>query len=222
VNHKELTRRRDRDEATARQRFTHDVRHHRLAIKQDDGLHRHLKYRKHGPHRWLHWFELVTWPGSLAIRGDMGSYQFSRIDDMFEFFRRRDGGINPSYWAEKLDTIDKHGPVMAFDTSHARAVLADQVEDWPSDAKREAFDEIGRVLDDHCDQHGQAFREACERFEYVDARDYTDPKKHTFSDVWEWGSAQVYTYRFLWCLRAIVWGIAQYDKAKAAPATVTP
>ena len=35
----------------------------------------------------------------------------------------------------------------------------------------------------------------------------------TFSDSWEI-KAQPYTYHFLWCLHAIVWGIQQYDAMK--------
>jgi hypothetical protein len=37
----------------------------------------------------------------------------------------------------------------------------------------------------------------------------------TFEDVWEW-SFKDYDWWFLWACRAIVWGIQQYDAAKAA------
>lgn len=198
-----------------------------MTAKNDSGVHRHLVFRSIGRHPCLHWFELVTWPGSLAINGDMGTYQFSRIVDMFEFFRRPGGGINPSYWSEKLDSVDRQGAVRMFDRAAARAKLAEEVAEWSPDAKREAFSEIGAAIDDS-DADGQRFREACERFEFNDpgsvARGDDDwgewpPRKYEFVDVWEWGTGSVYTPRFLWCLRAIVWGIAQYDAAKQ-PAAV--
>jgi hypothetical protein len=38
------------------------------------------------------------------VRGDYGeAYTFSRERDMFPFFRTRRGGINPHYWAQKID-----------------------------------------------------------------------------------------------------------------------
>lgn len=219
MNRRELSRRRDRDHAEARAKFAHDVRYHRMRVLNDTGVHRHLKFRS--PRSGVHWFELITWPGSLTVGGDMGSYTFSRLTDMFEFFRRSDGGINPQYWAEKLDAVDKNGKVHDFDRSHARALLADMVEDWSPAAKAEVFSDVGRELDD-CGMDTSRFLQACERFEFTDYEEYP-PKKYKFHDVWEWcEGSEIYTYRFLWCLRAIVWGIAQYDKAKAATATVAP
>lgn len=85
----------------AAQRFPKDVADHELTILRDDGLYRHLRCAQ--PGTGSYWFEIVTWPGALAIRGDAGDgYLFSRIDDMLEFFRRPDQRINPQYWAEKL------------------------------------------------------------------------------------------------------------------------
>lgn len=71
--------------------------HHRMHILHEDGLYRHLRFRK--PDRGEYWFDLVTWPGHLTITGDMGTYTFARVTDMFEFFT---GYINTGYWAEKL------------------------------------------------------------------------------------------------------------------------
>lgn len=82
-------------------RFRQDTANHELKILHDDGLHRHLLLRN--PRSSEYWFEIVTWPGSLTIRGDVGDgYTFSRERDMFPFFRNEYGGINPHYWAEKL------------------------------------------------------------------------------------------------------------------------
>lgn len=48
--------------------FTHDVTNHRMSGKLDHGLHRYLVFEQR-EHSWNNRFELVTWPGKLAING---------------------------------------------------------------------------------------------------------------------------------------------------------
>ncbi|MEV0382306.1 hypothetical protein [Nonomuraea sp. NPDC050643] len=84
--------------------FARDTAGHEMTVLLDQGLHRHLRFQK--PKSGNCWFEIVTWPGSLAIRGDIdGGYIFTRTTDMFEFFRRsgHNDTINPGYWAEKTE-----------------------------------------------------------------------------------------------------------------------
>ncbi|AEM82322.1 hypothetical protein [Streptomyces violaceusniger] len=47
---------------------------------------------------------MVTWPGVLTLRGGLGCWSFTRVEDMFEFFRpsRNVTRVNPTYWAQKL------------------------------------------------------------------------------------------------------------------------
>ena len=68
---------------------------------------RHLLFRQ--PNSGNMWFEIITWPDSLMIRGDMGSWSFSRVQDMFTFFRSDQLKINPSYWTEKIDSESRFG-----------------------------------------------------------------------------------------------------------------
>ena len=55
----------------------------------------------------------------------MGTWVFSRTEDMFSFFRvhqdRPGYGINPSYWAEKVIARDRHSATDEYD----RAVAGD-------------------------------------------------------------------------------------------------
>src|SRR5690348_12248442 len=78
--------------------FADNTAEHELTILHGDGLYRHIRMQK--PGTGMYHYDLVTWPGYLAISGDLDSYVFSRVRDMFTFFRGR--GINPSYWAEKV------------------------------------------------------------------------------------------------------------------------
>ena len=86
--------------------FRSDTKDHELTILHDDGLYRHLRFRR--PETGMYWFDLITWPGALAVVGDFGTgYTFRRIDDMFEFFRESGYSnsrsiIHPHYWSEKI------------------------------------------------------------------------------------------------------------------------
>jgi hypothetical protein len=90
--------------------FLKDVTRHELTIIRDDGIHRHLRMKIPGSGSM--YFDIVTYPHFLVYSGDMGCYVFSRIDDMFEFFRsglREEGKllINEGYWSEKLEATDR-------------------------------------------------------------------------------------------------------------------
>jgi hypothetical protein len=85
-------------------RFARDTASHRMIVLHEDGLYRHLRFTANPRGYGEYWFDLITWPGCLTIRGDYGdAYTFSREPDMFEFFRSQRRGINPHYWSQKLD-----------------------------------------------------------------------------------------------------------------------
>jgi len=82
-------------------------------------------------------FDLLTWPGYLCYTGDMGTYVFRRLHDMFQFFRRGESigerCIDIRYWAEKLEAIDR----------------VDGVREWTPEKFREE-------VRDFCAQHVDA------------------------------------------------------------------
>ncbi|MFI7628444.1 hypothetical protein [Microbispora rosea] len=95
------------------ERFQRETAKHEMTVLHSDGLYRHLRFRN--PEHGTYWFDIVTWPGNLVIRGDIkDTYAFSRHADMFEFFRGPVGRINPHYWAQKLttdrDSVEKYDP----------------------------------------------------------------------------------------------------------------
>ncbi|WP_162802098.1 hypothetical protein [Ornithinimicrobium murale] len=82
---------------------------HDMTVLHEDGLYRHIRFATPGTS--IGSFDLVTWPGHLAISGDLGSgWTFRREEDMFAWFANTyragymvpAGHINPSYWSEKL------------------------------------------------------------------------------------------------------------------------
>jgi hypothetical protein len=90
-------------------RFDQVVTEHEMTVLQDDGgVYRHLRFRH--PGTVIYSFNLITWPGHLAIAGDCGAFMFARTHDMFEFFEAStNGAINPHYWSEKLTAPRQHG-----------------------------------------------------------------------------------------------------------------
>lgn len=185
------------------ERFARDTAGHQMTVLHDDGLYRHLRFQdpKHG----AYWFDIVTWPGCLTIRGDINdAYTFNRLPDMFEFFRGKH--INPGYWAEKLP--NGWNSVKEYSEDTFRKLVKEHVaeairySDAPRGISRAVRDEILNRFDLHSEDNA---REALDDFEY---------KGFRFEDTWEWDFRD-YDWAFIWACHAIVWGIAQYDAVKA-------
>lgn len=200
--------------------FLNDVRSHAMHVLHDDGVYRHLSFSQ-PENSWLHRFEVLTWPGALCIRGDVGTYVFSRITDMFEFFRRNGDGdklpINESYWSEKLIASDCNGRrgdgVMRFDPD----VFCDEV-------KRRYVEHVRENMKGMPDER-QSLRRAIEDevLSYAEAGEHEalhaagsfEHDGFMLTDFWEVECRQ-YTVQFIWSLYAIVWAIHQYDN-RASP-----
>lgn len=203
-------------ELTAEQ-FIKDIKQHRMSIIRQDGMYRHVHFRD--PKTAVLWFELITWPGCLTINGDMGTWTFSRLPDMFDFFRGDKLRINPSYWAEKL----RHGNFSGRDGAKV----------WDEDSFKERL--LG-MLTDHYGFEGEKLAEIREAVKeeifsregqwalctaaYEFSHDFEDDSekpgyksnRDKFSfDGMDLPSGMVYSYHFIWCLYAIVWGIYCFD-----------
>ncbi|HEJ9146340.1 TPA: hypothetical protein SML79_000304 [Serratia marcescens] len=213
------------DEVLAR--FKRDVSSHTMSIENDNGVFRHLHFAR-GRSSCYH-FTLTTWPGHLCISGDMGTYVFSRLHDMFNFFRMdkhdfmRNGGelsINPGYWSEKL----QHG---------GHGYRRDVYTEWSPEAfearAQEYLDDwLECAADDFDDE--EAFEEAKEEaieaiaelklasgyeYEAVTAVHDFSCEHIELTDFFE-TSCREASNGYIWCLYAIAWGIQQYDISKLA------
>lgn len=193
------------------ERFLIDVRDHQMQVIHVNGIHRHLRFRK--PGRSEYWFDLVTWPGALCINGDCGTYVFARIEDMFQFFRTEPGGINPSYWSEKCVAACVTDGIRKFDpdgfTRRVVQRFRDHWRDGDRHERRLCFTELRNDVLDYVDETSEdANFGLLASFKFGDFQ---------FDDYYEI-RAQKYTFRFIWCLRAIVWGIQRYDDYSAEQA----
>ena len=196
--------------------FLADVAGHRLIVLHNDGLYRHLRF-KAMQNGWHMWFDLVTWPGHLTVNGDMGTWTFARMEDMFNFFRQGDKlTINPDYWAGK----SRHG------TNGGR----NSCKEWDADLFRER---LTKQLSEYYSYEGadlavltKALRDdvlgadsRCDLFIAAREFSYRFADGRTFQfDLCELPTGEDYSYQFRWCLYGIVWGIQQYDKLQSANA----
>lgn len=192
--------------AITAEQFLADVSKHEMKIALGSGVYRHVRFasREHG---WNLWFEILTWPGSLTIHGDMGSWTFSRVPDMFTFFRSRgELKINPDYWAEKLRASSEDAK--KFDADTFREQLLGRLDgyDLSPELHAEVVKALKEVSGDFEYEHeayraasGFAHRHAGGVFQF---------------DCADLPSGKIWTYRYLWNLYAIVWTIQQWDAGR--------
>jgi hypothetical protein len=193
-------------------RFARDTANHQLEIRHDDGLYRHLRMRS--TDHSMYWYDVITWPGSLCVRGDIGDdYVFTRLPDMLQFFRSRSGTINADYWAEKLPggrrSVEEYSPDLM------RRRIRDRVaEDIRGGA---APTGVGRAVtrdllaDPDLEDEESAFAA-------VAAWGY----QGYWIDAEEWHPRD-YSWSYLWACHAIVAAIAAYDqRAAGVPAGQLP
>lgn len=191
-------------------RFLNEVSTHEMKVIQDDGVYRHISFRK--PDSGDMAFQIITWPWHLCYSGDMGTYVFCRLEDMFEFFRTRNPRneghlyINEGYWAEKIVAQDKCDGITRYSPDMFRSSIQEWMDD--NDASKELREEIKEEVLYYADDGEFRARQAVEDFSC----------DGWISDFWE-ASLQDYTLRFTWCCYAISWGIEQYDRAAIAKAT---
>lgn len=211
--------------------FLKDVEKHEMKVLLDNGVYRHLQCK--APGTFNQWFDIVTWLGHLAYTGDMGSFVFSRLEDMFKFFRVQDGSgelrINRPYWGEKLEAVDRDGRTSShtqFSEDLLRQHVEETIKTWveecdePYDAdeeeiaaaRKEFEDELRQAIKDdvysYFDEGEHEARKAVREFSHK-----IGDNTYEFQDTWEW-DCDDYTFRFTWCCYAIVWAIRTYDAAE--------
>lgn len=186
----------------AAERFRADTADHVMEVALDQGLYRHLRFRK--PGTGFNWFELITTPGQLTFRGDMGTYVFTRNEDMFAFFEGSGGRTNASYWAEKVQAQDIHSPVREYSKDlFVERVLQDF---WSGRENLEDAAAVWKeIRDELLDDYGPAGDESLAITTAMEFR-YGG---FEFYDVAEWRLKQ-YGFHYLYSLHAIVDGIRRY------------
>lgn len=201
--------------------FLNDVKDHKLTVLRDDGVYRHIRLARTGT-SCMH-FDLITWPGYLCYTGDMGTYVFTRLRDMFEFFRRPDTEkwhrIDRRYWAEKCESRDRDG-IKEFSEEKFNRAIVEHLVAWirgnreytTKEERRELWDSVmSDVIGADGDSGG--YRKQCAAHDFHHRVNVQ--RSFYFRDFFE-VNVEDYTSRFNWCCLALAWGIQQYDDMKEA------
>lgn len=204
------------------EQFLADVSNHKMAVKLDNGLYRHLMLRQPGNSNM--WFEIVTWPGRLTVSGDMGTWTFARLEDMFKFFRDGKMRINADYWSEKIEQ-GVHGgrnEAKVFSEDLFKKQLLDRLAGY--ELHPDDLAEVTEALQD------EVLNQDCKYDLLIAARDFKhrfdhqpgDQRRYFQFDSCDLPSGKEYSYHFLWCLYAIVWAIQQYDAVRRDQPALEP
>jgi hypothetical protein len=213
--------------------FLKDVAKHEMVVIRNDGINRHIRFKQPGSSNM--YFDLVTWSGVLCYTGDMGTYVFTRIEDMFQFFRvgntdwnYNDKGlsINLGYWSEKLIAVSSHGrsggSAEEFDDDRFKEIVKRHVIEWIRSHKETTSKEERRELWEsvvsnviHADSDSDGHRQQIAAYDYQHI--VNDSLTFYFQDLFD-NRFTKYTHQFHWCCYAIAWGIEQFDKAQEAVA----
>lgn len=204
-------------------RFNVETIHHQMTVLHDHGLYKHLRFLPVHPDPKQRtnsmWFDLITWPHNLVIRGDYGdTHAFSRVEDMLGFFRESAWKREPNlhYWAEKLtsnrDSVHCYNEQIMRD--HIRDAVNDEIRTEGTINRPGLREAVQRnVLDELCGDE-QSDRTVVANFEYYQNPDdqYAYPSKQPdfdFDASWEWKLSD-YDWSFVWACHAVLWGTEYY------------
>ena len=195
------------------------LKNHGVSIEQDDGVHRCILFRS--PHNFAYHFRLITWPGHLAISGDIGDFTFARTYDMFTFFANSEDWasmpveINASYWREKITAQDRHAGTESFDeAAYARYLVRefraiDRGTFEPGGRLRRWRDVRASLLERGIQDATEATRAAMDFTTW----DHSGRDFYPFAEAWDCRFTCP-SHHFLVCCYAIVWGIKRYAQVK--------
>lgn len=196
--------------------FINDVKNHKLTIVKDDGVYRHIIMQEPGTSNLM--YEIITYPGGLTYTGDMGTFVFSRVEDMFRFFRRDDLSINYGYWSEKCLS----GKTYEYSDDEVVEYVKEEFKEYKERAwENEAFDE--EEDKEEIEEFNTKMEEIYDDIEYnvlnkdnvlSAIQDYYDSYKTEMFYEIPYNCFDVPTYRGIWALYAIVHAISEYDKTK--------
>lgn len=179
---------------TVKERFLLDVARHEMKIELDQPPHRSIVFKRPDSSTYL--FRLTTWPGALCINGDMHTYVFERLRDMFEFFRSPDGEISLGYWAKKITATERRGGHEEFDgqvfLEYVRYLLK---ENTPKQDRADLYRAAKRAAEEGYHASMLFLHDGDDALGFDN-----EPPRCTKP-----------TFGFEWCCHAIVWGINRYD-----------
>lgn len=187
--------------------FNDDTAEHVMTTLHEEGLYRHLRFQT--PGTGFTWFDILTWPGNLTITGDMGTYTFARIEDMFKFFT---GHINNGYWAEKEKTRGR-SELKEHDGDEFKSWIVQDFWDTSRDMDAADVTAWWTAIRENVwhSYHSTEYLEGCHDA-IKDIEREGAPKDH-YTDLWDKDWTR-YPWHLEYCMASIVAGIRTYNAVK--------
>ncbi|HHQ6055214.1 hypothetical protein ACMGDF_06270 [Morganella morganii] len=218
--------------------FQNDTKLHEMTCIKSDGVHRH--YHFSNPKYSNYWFDIVTVPGYLFMTGDMGTWAFSRINDMIQFFNH--DRIDYGYWAEKLQMGSCRSEVTAaykeVDLSSTLKYYRESLEEWLADIldgedDKDALEAIKSSYNEFAARIGQLKSLV---FDYssasisehafchaVSEADMEDDSCDGHSSPWDWDNLSPHfkpTHHYAWACEAIRYACQRISNKEIAESAV--
>lgn len=193
--------------------FLNSIKDHKMEIIRIDGVNRHIRFKKEDS--LTYYFDLITWPGHLCITGDVDTYVFKRLHDMFDFFKTDSKempsdtlGIDLQYWAQKL--VAKGYKEYEFSTYFFIETIVEIFGDYEFESKEQAQDCFQKLADGLIELaiYGNCSNEGLRQA----AMNFCHTSGFSLKSYFEDNDTYQYTYRYIWCCYAIAWGIKQFDE----------
>ncbi|MEU0805727.1 hypothetical protein [Streptomyces sp. NPDC005970] len=145
----------------------------------------------------------------LVLRGDLGCWSFSRVEDMFDFFREPEdvARMDPAYWAEKLVPGGRDS-AKAYAAERAAAHVLQTVAGAERPGLSHDVEEVFFGDADLSTENG--LREAVARFDERFPHYAIDENFRFPVDTWD---LHRYSPWFLLACVVLPWAIGQYDTA---------
>lgn len=207
-------------EHQAYKQFPEDILSHEMTIAHDDVPYRHIHFKR--PKSGIFGTNIMTWPGHLAISGDMGHYIFTCEFDMFDFFDMStfDGRPRLGYWAEKVRAVDRFSSIKEVSSETFTHELQRWAHSYCRDLSwketKDFLDELRELVSNECSSFVHEPEDIWHiHFDDAEIHGVLAAIHQQFdSTVGGFIDPTDYTYRYVWCCLAIVEIINRYDKLK--------
>jgi hypothetical protein len=182
--------------------FKENTADHQMTIIHNDRLYRNILFA--APETIAYSYSLHTWPGHLAITGDIGDgYMFRRLPDMFQFFASGKN-INPQYWGEKC--VASKNPIMKYDVNLFHQAVADRFTENYSGLEEDQLIILREEWQEHLKYREYQYSE---EEAYNALSSFRGKEGYQFSDIWECDFKN-YDPQFLIACYAIKAGVTRF------------